>query len=103
MRERSKYQLCTFDLRAFSAATARSLNDTGDSPGGQPSPFCEQLNVASTCHSSTFSGVQPRLVTQSATSSTSNSRQSLPTASRSCSAPVLVSACTTASTFGRTF
>ncbi len=80
---RSKYQLCTFVLRFFNASTARGLKLTGAIPGGQLKPFCEQLNVASISHSSTLSGLQPSEVTQSATSSVSNSWQSLPSSEMS--------------------
>ena len=65
---------------------------TGDIPGGQLSPFCEQLNAASTSHSSSFTGVQPSDVTQSVTSSAPNSWHSFPSWEMSCCEPVDVSA-----------
>ena len=68
----SRYQLGTFVLRLFIASTARGLNETGDRPGGQLSPFCVQLYTASMPQASTFSGMQPSEVTASTTSSVSN-------------------------------
>src|SRR3954462_6798923 len=97
----SRYQLCTFVLRFFSASTARSLKLMGESPGGQLSPFCEQLNAASISHSSSFTGTHPSDVTQSVTRSVPNSWHSLPSCDTSCHAPVDVSAFTMPSTFGR--
>src|SRR3954465_8551342 len=99
---RSKYQLCTFVLRDLITSSPRGLTLTGDMPGGQLRPFCEQLNAASTSHSSSFTGTQPSEVTQSVTSSVLNSWHSLPNCEMSCSAPVEVSAFTMPSTFGRT-
>ena len=45
----------------------------GASPGGHPSPFCEQLYAISMPFSSTFTGMPPSEVTQSAMTSASTS------------------------------
>jgi len=80
-------------------AMARSENETGESPGVHDRHFWLPEYAASMPHLSMYSGVPPRLVTQSMMVSAPNSCAILASASASDCAPVEVSACTKARIF----
>src|SRR6516162_5152741 len=91
--ERSKYQLCTFDLRLRNVSSARGLTVIGDIPGGALMAFCDPLKQISIRCLSTCSGSAASDATVSTTNNAPHSSATWRNGSRSVTTPEEVSPC----------